>query len=165
MPTPPDMPPQPKTVELPQMTDRALLEELRGMVKEGFVELRANLELVATDVTIVKQRVGVLEQWRLDTEARQTKHSGGFQRLSETDAKHDAAIGTLVADVAELKTSHAELAKASEEQTKMLRAVKEEVVDGVKGFFSKHPQVTASLVTLIVTAIGAATAWIAAKGH
>lgn len=176
MPTPPDMPPQPQTTELPAVKVPksqldAVLEEIRAARAEGqetheaVGALAANVEVLTQHVDTLTSRVTLVERRQDDAEGRARNHSGGLARVSENDAAHAAAIGQLFVDVAELKTSHAELAKAAEEQTKMLRAVKAEVVDGVKGFFAKHPQVTASLVTLIVTAIGAATAWIAAKGH
>ncbi len=67
------------------MTDRALLEDLRNVVKEGFRHTNANLEIVASDLSVVKSRVDILETER-------TKLSGGVRGLSTSNAEQDAQL-------------------------------------------------------------------------
>jgi hypothetical protein len=112
-----------KTVNLPAMTDRALLEDLRGVVKEGFRNLSANLEVVSNDLGVVKDRVTILETER-------GKYSGGFRGLSTADAEQAAQLAqeraareALAAEVALVKADVTSTKAETTEQTVMLRKI------------------------------------------
>ena len=100
-----EMPEQPKTTQLPAVPQWAV-ELMAGMTK-GFKETNANLELVATDLGVLKERVGILESER-------TKLSGGVRGLSTTDAEQAAQLAqermareAIAAEVADLKATQA----------------------------------------------------------
>ena len=88
-----DKPPEKPTLKLESPPDWAIA--LSEKVDTGFRGLRADIHLVANDVGIVRDRVVILEKWKLESEERTQKHSGGLARASEVDAKHDAAIASL----------------------------------------------------------------------
>lgn len=115
-----DPPEQPKTKELPAMTERALLEDLRGVVKEGFRLTNANLEVVSNDLGVVKDRVTILETER-------ARFSGGVKSLSTANAEQDAQLAqeraareALAADVAVVKGDMASVKRDTEMQTAIL---------------------------------------------
>ncbi len=95
--------PQPPTTKIEAVTDRKMLEELTRAVKEGFANLQTDIQLVATDLSVVKERVRIIERRQDESDERGKKHSGGLARGSDVDARHDAAISTLIVDVAHLK--------------------------------------------------------------
>lgn len=164
------MPAQPPTVELPAMSDRAMLEDLyriaRGTAEQVRI-IRTDQDLLMGNVESLKVDVRELQRWKLDTEERAAKHSGGVRQLSETDAKHDAAIGQLVVDVGALKKGQeATAADVATIKTEMAKnnadtlAIRKEVVDGVKSFWKRHPKLETALVGLILAVIGVAYATI-----
>jgi hypothetical protein len=88
------------TKQIPAMTDRALLNDLYKVTKDMATEVsKVSQTQIAMDEKVDKLSLDVegLQQWRKETEYRQSKHSGGVRQLSETDAKHDAAMGALLA--------------------------------------------------------------------
>jgi hypothetical protein len=106
----PPMRPQPKTIELPAMTDRALLEDLTKVVKSGFGEvrlLRADVDLLVGDLASLKVDVRELQKWKIGSEERLEKHSGGTRQLSQSDAQQDRALAETLVKVRALETSQA----------------------------------------------------------
>lgn len=99
-PTQPSMPVQAPTRQIPAMTDRAMLEDLyrltSGMAKD-VKQVRVDQDLLIGTVDALKVDVRDLQRWKIDTEDRQSKHSGGVRQLSATDAKHEAAQSALLA--------------------------------------------------------------------
>ncbi len=96
----PPMPPQPPTVQIPAMTDRALLEDVLRQSRETNANvkiMRGDLDLVTGDVKSLKSDVRELQRFKVDIEERQTKHSGGVRQLSEVDAEVKAAQGAMLA--------------------------------------------------------------------
>ncbi len=81
------MPPQPKTKEIPALTDRALLEDLIRTTKDGFRKQEDTMLEFGERLVRVEIR-------QKDLEERMTRNSGGTRQLSETDAKHESAIAT-----------------------------------------------------------------------
>ena len=164
----PPMPEQPKTTELPK-PDRIeiLLQEMRVEMRAGFGELRGDVALVNSDMNIVKERVRVIEKWKIQEEERAARHSDNVRGVSQNDLKQDAAIGTLVADVAGVKADVADI-KQNQEAAKTERAdtaaLVRDVRDAVSTFFSKHPALAAALVGLATTAASAATTWLTLHG-
>lgn len=102
-----EMPEQPKTKEIPAVTDRALLEDLTRSVKEGFTELRADIQLVSTDVSIVKDRVRVVEERvrTIEDDRRNDSMPAKVVRVTDNDAKQDAAIALIVTKVDKLEVT------------------------------------------------------------
>lgn len=103
-----DMPPQPTTKQLPAAdpVQVLLLKMQRGM-EDGFRLTNANLEVVANDLGVVKERVAILENER-------TKLSGGVRGLSSLNAEQDAQLAqermareSLAAEVAHLRETNA----------------------------------------------------------
>lgn len=99
----PPMPPQPTTKQLPAMTDRALLEDLRSLVKDGFARQEANHDLLAvevkraqSDIRGLSAKVGSLEDWRQQVTGavipRLDTHSIKVQRISDHDLEQDGKL-------------------------------------------------------------------------
>lgn len=100
-----DKPEQPKTVELAAVPPWAV--ELTRSMKEGFRTTNANIEVVSNDLSVVKDRVSILETER-------TKMSGGVRGLSMSNAEQDAQLvqeraarEALATEVKDLKESQA----------------------------------------------------------
>lgn len=146
-----EMPEQPKTVELPAMTDRALLEDLTRSVKEGFVKLSGDIQCVATDVTIVKDRVRVVEDRvrSIEDDRRNDSMPAKVVRVTDNDAKQDAAISTLVVDMAAVKADVTEIKSAQTANRVATAETLATIQKDVKGFFSKNPALGLALVGLV----------------
>lgn len=80
-------------------------------MESGFRGLRADVSMVANDVGLLRDRVVVLERAKLDNDERQAKHSVGFARESKTNEEQNAAIATIITDVASVKEAQAEHGK------------------------------------------------------
>lgn len=140
--TKPSMPAQPKTTQLPAMTDRALLEDLTRVVKEGFAASAANDTLITqevrraqSDIRGLRHDVVELQDWRQQVQGvvmpRLDTHSIKVQRISEHDADQDGKIADALmkasafsAEVVGLKKDMAE----TKGQMTSLRATLDEVV-------------------------------------
>lgn len=109
----PPMPPQPTTKQLPAMTDRALLEDLRSVVKEGFSRVDGHLLEFGERLVRVEIR-------QKDLEDRVARHSGGTRQLSETDAKHDAAIANAITRLERVETAVQSIEAKTDRQTAIL---------------------------------------------
>lgn len=104
-----EMPEQPRTTQLPAVPEWAI--EMTRAMKEGFRTTNANIEIVASDLSVVKSRVDILETER-------TKLSGGVRGLSTSNAEQDAQLAmecaareALAAEVRDIKrTNEAQLA-------------------------------------------------------
>lgn len=84
------MPPQPKTVELPAVPTWAV--ELTQSVREGFARTNANLELVSNDLSLVKERVALLESWKISSETRAARTSDAVRSASQVDVEQAAQL-------------------------------------------------------------------------
>lgn len=140
----PPMPEGKKTVDLPAVTDRALLEDLTRSVREGFRMTNANIEVVANDLGVVKARVDILESER-------TKLSGGVRQLSSADADGAAQLAQERMAREALAVEVADLKKTNETQLAILARL-----DKV----ASNPMVK-TVVTILVTILGT---WAASKG-
>jgi hypothetical protein len=104
--TKPSMPAQPTTKAIPAMTDRALLEDIVIRTKDTQGEIRSvrgDLDLLIGDVSSLKVDVRELQRWKIHSDERQEKHSGGVRGLSENDAGHDAAIAHIITELGATK--------------------------------------------------------------
>lgn len=88
------MPEQPKTKELPAVSGvEVAITHLTRAVELGFREIRQDVALVSHDLGVVKERVGIIETWKNDQDARTTRTSAGVRGLSLTDAEQQAQLG------------------------------------------------------------------------
>jgi hypothetical protein len=160
-PTPVSMPAQPKTKELPAMTDRALLEDLARSVKDGFRGVNARLDSVETNLDLqgaqgvdLGKRMTALETRVGTMEGRETSSlRPRIEAESKANMEQDAAIAAIIAEQAKAKerdeATQAALAKNTD-LTQRGVALAEKA--------SKSPVVLA----LILAAATYATAWL---GH
>lgn len=151
-PTPKSMPAQPATKQLPAMTDRALLEDLSRVVRTGIAELRADIQLVSSDLSVVKDRVVILEKFKLESEERQTRYSGGARQLSESDSKQDAAIASIIVEQGKARERDEATQALVRENTALTVEFKRRALS-----VTKHPAV----IGLMLAAIAYATHWLA----
>ncbi len=148
--TQPSMPESKKTTQLAPVPEWAI--ELTKSMKEGFRQTNANIDLVSTDLSIVKDRVAIIESWKNDSETRMTRTSGRVTQASQVDmeqaaqlAQERAARESLAAEVASIK------AETSSQTLLLAQLLK----------LTEKP-----VVKLVATAIGsAALSWLAAKGY
>lgn len=112
---PNDDPKEHPTLEMPKVVVpesglNAIMSELRAMRAETTGRLdniEANVEMLVTDQRDTKARLIRVETRMDQYDERGTKHSGGLARITSNDEKQNAAIGQLVADVSELKSTQA----------------------------------------------------------
>lgn len=89
-------------VEVPVSQMDAVLLELRTLREESKAqsqELRADIHLVANDLTIVKDRVRVLERRQDESDDRARNQSERVRGESRTNEDQNGAIAKLVVDV------------------------------------------------------------------
>lgn len=173
--TKPSMPAQPKTIELPSMTDRALLEDMSRTVKEGFVrqDARADsqderLDNIERQVDIAVQdgkdnnkRTTVLEVKIEEMQRRVDTASIRIKQPSQHDLEGQAALANEIMAREALAKEVSEIKAETKVQTALLTTA----LDGAKGLLKEHPSIVVGLVTLVTTALSVATAWLASKGH
>ena len=169
--TQPSMAASKPTVTLPQMTDRAMLEDLYRITKGTAESVRTLTDYTRTirgELDLLIGDVGSLQQWKIDTEERTRKHSGGIARISTSDETQNTVLSNLLVKVAEtddrvakLATTTAAIEIKTDAQTRTLGTIS----DAVSGFAREHPIVVTSICTLIVSACTYVTQWLAAKGH
>lgn len=80
------MPPQPKTAELPAADPvQVLLLKIQRGMDTGFLNMGADIKLVANDLSVVKERVNLLER-------RADNTSDRVKQASSSDLDHDAQL-------------------------------------------------------------------------
>lgn len=144
--TGPDVKP---TVKLDQMPEWAA--SIARAMRESFRMVNANLEVMTNELSVVRERLVVVEMWKNEQDLRASKMSGGVRALSQTDLAHEAMLAqekvareTLAAEVAELK-------KETTRQTLLLAELLK---------LTEKP-----VVKLIAGAVGTAfLSWLATKG-
>lgn len=115
------MPEQPKTVELPAMTDRALLEDLRAVVKAGFSNVNSTLIDFGERLVRVEIRQKDLEEARILDNVRNS------QRVKEPSA-HDLETAKALAQEVVAREALAKkvdvIDTKTDDQTKTLAEIK-----------------------------------------
>ncbi len=117
--------------EVPQNTLDAVLTELRAMRGEqqethGEVKLvKTNLEVLTNHVDVLTNRVTLVERRQDGFDERGAKYSGGVRQLSETDARHDAAIANVIIRVDNVEKKVDTVLEKTDAQTAMLKEAKE----------------------------------------
>lgn len=100
-----------------QPTDRALLEHLTKVVEGGFAKVHADIELVSNDLGIVKDRVVILEKWKIEADGRTTAHSIKVRSISESDLTQNA-------ELAKERAAREELSKRVDELLSIARELR-----------------------------------------
>lgn len=85
-----DMPEQPKTTQLAAVPEWAI--ELTRSMKEGFRVTNANIEVVSNDLTVVKDRLVIVERWKGEQDERASRMSTGVRGLSSANLEQDAQL-------------------------------------------------------------------------
>lgn len=118
-------PPEKPTVELDKPPAWAI--SLSEKVSHGFAEVKADISLVANDVSIAKDRIGVVETRVKQLEDRSDTNSIRAKGASEVDLKHEAVIANLVVKATGLEETQAaqtaklaDIEKKTDVQTAML---------------------------------------------
>lgn len=117
------MPPQPPTVKMSAMTDRALLEDLGREIRETRGEVgnaRADISSISHDFGLLKKRVSLIEELRNEDALRVSKHSGGVRALSASDVGQDLQIASLASKVDTHGKKLDALTESQGKQTEML---------------------------------------------
>lgn len=148
------------TTELPAVPAWAV--ELMRTTKDGFARLAADVGLVANDISLVKERVTLLESWRTEQELRVSRASLRVKELDAATSQVDLEIQARQAEevlkrqalekqIAETHTRVESLATTQETQLAILTRL-----DKV----ASNP-----LVKTVATAVGTAIlTWLASKG-
>ncbi len=134
-------------------------------MENGFRGLRADVSLVTPELNVGKGSVQNIQEWRELLEERLKNNSIRAKSSSEVDMRHDAELAaekeareTLAGEVATIK---AQLVSNSADTL----AIRQAVVDGVRGFWNRNPKLETALVGLILAGIGVAYAWLTHGGH
>jgi hypothetical protein len=146
------------TKQIPKVEiQQSQFSELKSIMTEGFSK-------VDTAIFELGERVIRVEIRQKDLEDRMARHSGGTRQLSDVDAKHDAALATISTRLDKVESNMA-TKEDLQTNTDATLAVKKEIVDGVKGFWKRNPKLETALVALIISALGAGTFYLSARGH
>lgn len=157
---PDEKPPEKVTTQLPAVPEWAV--ELTRTTKDGFRAVRADLELVANDLSLVKERVTIIETWRNDQDMRASRNSNRVKELAETtshiDLTHDAKIA---AEIVERQ----KLAREVAETRAIVEVVKSETASQT-AILARLDRLTSNpLVKTVATAVGTAIlTWLSVKG-
>ena len=157
---PDEKPPEKVTTQLPAVPEWAI--ELTRTTKDGFRQVRADLELVANDLSLVKERVTIIETWRNDQDMRASRNSNRVRDLAEAtshvDLTHDAKIAAEIVARQKLERDTAE----TRELVERLRAetASQTAILGRLDKVASNP-----LVKTVATAVGTAIlTWLSVKG-
>lgn len=132
-----EMPPQPKTQQLPAADKQEiLLAELKVLMIGGFKDLdakvdrlEANLELQGGEIGLVKKEVALIFAWKGDVDEKLKNNSLRAQATSSVDLDHEAKLGLAMAALTEEKAKREALEKnaaTKEDVQKMLAKASEE---------------------------------------
>lgn len=166
--TKPAMPAQPATIQLPAMTTEAMIADIYKMSKgtaEDVKIIRADQDLLMGTVDSLKVDVRDLQRWKIDTEDRQSKHSGGVRQLSTNDAKQDAELANeraareaLALDVTAIKTD----LKTNTKATVDTKAV---VVAAATSFMKRNPRLEYAIVGFILAVLSTGISLLSSLVH
>lgn len=169
------MPEQPKTVNIPALTDRALLEDLTRVVKahvthveERFDHADITLSAVVKEGQRTKVRLTNIEE-RVDAvEGRVGRTSSRVREGSEHDMSRDAKMADVIVwrngvDT-KLTALDTKITTAADAQTvAIVEGVKDAIASVAKSPMGK--MIGYSLGALVLQALALATAYLALRGH
>ena len=157
---PDEKPPEKVTTQLPAVPEWAV--ELTRTTKDGFRAVRADLELVANDLSLVKERVTIIETWRNDQDQRLNRNSNRVRDLADTTSHVDL---TVQAVKSEAIVKQMEQDRKIAETHTMVEAVKAETAQQTAILARLDRVASNPLVKTVATAIGTAVlTWLASKG-
>ena len=142
-------PPEKPTVKMETVPEWATALTLK--VQEGFRQTNANIEVVSSALDVVKERVHVIESWKVDQDARLQNNSMRAKQASVVDLAHEAQL-------------------AQERTAREALALKVQQLDGKQDVQLALLQQLVKLgekpvVKLLFTAVGTAIlTWLSAKG-
>ncbi|MBA2683258.1 MAG: hypothetical protein H0U66_02030 [Gemmatimonadaceae bacterium] len=99
------------------------LKEHRSETADSFKHLTADVELVSSDLSIVKSRVTILESYKNDADARATRTSARVQQASQVDLEQASQLARERAAREALAKRVADLAEETDRQTVMLTSL------------------------------------------
>ncbi len=107
----PGVPVQPPTIPLmPAVSPVEIaISQLARSVELGFREMRVDTQLLKNDFGLMKERIGSVESWRSEQEARATRTSTRVQQNSQADLEQAAQLGLALAALAEEKAKRESL--------------------------------------------------------
>jgi hypothetical protein len=142
------------THQLPAVPEWAI--ELTKSVKSGFAHVENRIDSLDGKVDTLTHGLGTVTdevstikvdfaEFKGATNAKFEKHSIPIREASQTDMRHDAAIGSLVSDMADVKKR-----LASEGDDSLSAELKKAVVDAAKPW---APRIVAALCVAVLAAI------------
>lgn len=157
---PDEKPPEKVTTQLPAVPEWAV--ELTRTTKDGFRAVRADLELVANDLSLVKERVTIIETWRNDQDLRASRNSNRVKDLAEAtshvDLTHEAKLAAEIVERQRVARDGAET-RAIVEKLQAEMSLQTAILARLDKVASNP------LVKTIATALGTAIlTWLASKG-
>jgi hypothetical protein len=157
---PDEKPTEKVTTQLPAVPEWAV--ELTRTTKDGFRAVRADLELVANDLSLVKERVTIIETWRNDQDQRLNRNSNRVRDLADTTSHVDL---TVQAVKSEAIVKQMEQDRKIAETHTMVEAVKAETAQQTAILARLDKVASNPLVKTVATALGTAIlTWLASKG-
>lgn len=155
-----EKPPEKPTTQLPAVPEWAV--ELTRTTKDGFRQVRADLELVANDLSLVKERVTIIETWRNDQDLRASRNSNRVKELAEAtshvDLTHDAKIAAEI-------VARQELERRVSETHATVETIRAETAQQTAILARLDRVASNPLVKTVATALGTAIlTWLASKG-
>lgn len=150
-----DGPDNKPTQQLPAVPDWAI--ELTKSVKTGFAHVEGRMDSLDSKVDTLAHGLGTVTdevstikvefaEFKGSTNEKFKTHSIPIREASQTDMRHDAAIGTLVADMKDVKSR-----LASEGDNSLSVELKKAVVDAAKPW---APRIVAALGAVLVALLG-----------
>lgn len=145
-------PPEHPTAKIDQLEVlKGLLSALRQDVHEGVAELRADIQLVSSDLNVVKERVRIVELWKIEADTRMERSSNRVRENSQQDVGQDAAIAAIKVDVESTKAKVDAIEVETKAQTVLLADIRK---------LAANP-IVKQIATMVGTAI---LTWLASKG-
>ena len=168
------MPDEKPTVQIAAVPDWAVeLKVLATATKDDVRELRADVGLVANDLSLVKERVTLLERDRDNERDRVARNSNRVKELADTTSNADLSLQAQQSDViVKVRETHALAMSADQKATETqaavaeIRAIATESLATQTELYTELLKVTKQpLVRKIAYGLaGLAVGWLTAKG-
>lgn len=89
-----------------------LLKKLEGIVTDGFRTMRADMGLVANDLSLLKDRMDIVEKWKIEQDQRASRNSTRVEEMRassvSTNLEQDSKIAEGIIKQQELEKQNAE---------------------------------------------------------
>ena len=126
-----DMPPQPKTTQLPAADKNEILfAELKVLVSAGFTGLNERMDTFETNQKIQGGQIGVVEkeisllwEWKSEVNERLKTNSQRAQATSSMDLDHEAKLGLVMGQLAEERAKREKLENESATKADIAKAL------------------------------------------